>query len=329
VTHDAEARQRRAQAAQQEAEERTAALDQQIKALDEILSSALALPPWTFERLMAAPKDPPFTPGPLGTAAPGPDWDDYAPDPPRGLSRLLGGSVRYKRQLAAARARFAAAEAEHQRAESERKQALAVAKARYDREVTQQRARTAKRNSYIARRRSAFATGDTESVEWFVGGVLNASRYPDGFPRRYQVTYQPERREVTVEFELPPPEVVPAERGYRYLATRDLIEPLPRPAKELRQRYQQLTARVTLRTLHEIFSATGPDVVQAVAFHGRVATVDPATGKPDRPHLLSVSADRSAFEDLVLAAVDPVACLAHLNALISPGPVSPFDPQPA
>jgi hypothetical protein len=35
--------------------------------------------------------------------------------------------------------------------------------------------------------------------------------------------------------------------------------------------------------------------------------------------VLSVSAERSGFEDLVLAAVDPVTCLEHLNALVSPG----------
>jgi hypothetical protein len=45
-----------------------------------------------------------------------------------------------------------------------------------------------------------------------------------------------------------------------------------------------------------------------------------ATGKPARPHLLSVSAERAVFEDLVLAAVEPAACLTQLNALVSPNP---------
>ena len=59
--------------------------------------------------------------------------------------------------------------------------------------------------------------------------------------------------------------------------------------------------------------------MQAVAFTGRVSTVERATGKPLRPEVLSVSAERPGFEDLVLAAVDPVTCLEHLNALVSPG----------
>ena len=68
------------------------------------------------------------------------------------------------------------------------------------------------------------------------------------------------------------------------------------------------------------FSATPPEVVEAIVFNGRVSTIDRATGKPARPHLLSVSAERSIFQDLVLAAVDPAACLIRLNALVSPNP---------
>lgn len=84
-----------------------------------------------------------------------------------------------------------------------------------------------------------------------------------------------------------------------------------------------------MRTLHEIFAATPGDVVEAVVFNGRVSTTDRATGKPVRPHLLSVSAERAAFMDLVLAAVEPAACLKRLNALVSPNPfdmeaVEPF-----
>jgi restriction system protein len=304
------ARQRHLDAAQ----EKTAAIEERVKALDEILTSALALPPWSFERLVASPKEPRFDPGPLGTAVPPPAWEAFAPARPTGLRRFLGGGVRYKSELAQAQARFAAAQAEHQQAESQRQQALAVAKARHHREITQERAKAAKRNAYMARHRSGFAAGSPESVEWFVGGVLHASRYPDGFPRRHKVAYRAASREVAVDFELPPQDVVPPVRAYRYLMTREGVEPLPRPANEIRQRYQRLISSITLRTLHEIFSATSPDVVEAVAFDGHVTTTDPATGKSSRQLLLSVSATRSAFGDLVLEAVDPVACLAHLGA---------------
>jgi restriction system protein len=218
---------------------------------------------------------------------------------------------------------------DYRQREAERQRALAAAKAEYERMAADIRTKAAAQNATIDARRAAFETGDTQAVEWFGGQVLDASRYPDGFPRRHQVAYRPENQDLVVEFELPPQQVVPTVRGYRYVKARDAIDPLPRPENEVKQRYARLIACVALRTLHEIFAATPGEVVEAVVFNGRVSTTDRATGKPVRPHLLSVSAEREAFMDLVLAAVEPAACLKRLNALVSPNPfdmeaVEPF-----
>jgi restriction system protein len=307
----------RQQEQQQAADGQTAEVLEQIKSLDEVLTSVLALPPMSFDRLMATPRTPPFEPGPLDVARPAPDWNDFAPAEPDGwrrlLHRLLGRTARHRRQLAQAQGRFEAAAAEHRQQESERRQALAVAKATYHQKVTEERGRAAARNAYVARRQAAFAAGDAESVVWFVRCVLKASRYPADFPREYQVAYDPEHRNVAVEFELPARRVVPPVRAYRYLQARDVIEPVPRPEREIGQRYERLISSLALRTLHEILTATAPDVVRAVSFTGYVSSTDPATGKPARGPLLSVSAERPVFEDLVLAAVEPATCLAGLR----------------
>ena len=300
---------------QAEADTMTAAVREQVKILAEVLTSVLPRPAVTFERLMAAPKVAPFDPGELGQVPTVPDWSEFAPVPPQGLNRFL--RARYDRQLAQAQTRFQAAEAEHRQRVSQRRQALAVAKAQYDRMVTQERARAAQRNAYVADRQSAFAAGDRGAVEWFASCVLRASRYPDGFPREHQVAYQPENRHLAVDAELPPVSVVPAVRAYRYVRARDVIEPVPRQESEISQRYDRLVACVALRTLHEIFTGTPAEAVAAVTFRGRVTTIDLATGKPSRAHLVTVSAGRDVFDELVLAAVDPAACLVRLNALVA------------
>lgn len=302
-----------AEARQREAEEKTAALAERMKALGEVLTSALALPPLSFARLLATPRTPDFDPGPLGAAPAAPDWADYAPAAPAGLGRLLGGGARHAREVDQARTRYDAAVSEHQRAETERRQALAAAKARHDRKVTEERAKTAARNAYVAGRESAFAAGDPAAVEWFTGCVLRASRYPEGFPREHTVTYHPGRREVAVDFELPPRTVVPAERACRYVRTRDAVEPVPRSEADIAQCHDRLVASIVLRTLHEIFAATPPGVVAAITFTGRVAAVDRATGHPIHLTVVTVSTTRPAFTTLVLSQVDPVTCLAHLT----------------
>ncbi|MGH3202982.1 MAG: hypothetical protein ACRDOA_14765 [Streptosporangiaceae bacterium] len=313
---------------QRVAEEQTAAVQEQIKNLEAVLTSVLPLPPMSFDRLMATPRTPVFDPGPLGVAAAGPVWSDFAPAEPAGLLRFLGRTPRFRRQTAQAQGRFEAANAEHQQQESQRRQALAVARAKYHKKVTETRARAAARNAYVAGRQSAFTTGEAESVAWFARCVLRASRYPDGFPREYQVAYDRSARNVTVEFELPAQHVVPPVRAYRYVKARDVIEPVPRLEHEISQRYERLISGIALRTLHEIFSATAPDVIKAVSFTGYVSTTDQATGKPVRLPLLAVSAERPAFEDLVLAEVEPAACLARLGAQ-TPGAQTPGAQTPA
>ena len=321
--------QRHIQVQQRAADRKTAGVEEQVKVLDEVLTGVLPMPALTFDSLKVVPELPAFEPGHFGTAEPVPDWTDYEPPGPRGMSRLFGGVARHERQTAEARTRFDTAMAEYRQLEAQRERALSAARAVHQRRLADIRAQAATQNTEVETRRAAFAAGDPEAVEWFVSRVLDASRYPADFPRQYQVAYRPENRDVVVEFELPPQRVVPVVRGYRYIKARDAIDPLPRPATEIRQRYARLIACVALRTLHEVFASTPADVVEAVVFNGRVSTIDRATGKPDRPHLLSVEAERSVFEDIVLAAVEPAACLKRLNALVSPNPfdleaVEPF-----
>lgn len=308
-------------AQQRKAEKKTAKVEGQAEELDKVLTDALNVPPISFEHFMEPAVASTFDPGQLAVKQAEPDWMDYVPQEPKGLSRVFGGSGRYSRALVEARSRFDAAVRLYEEQEKIRQRSLASAERAYKKELEADN----RRIESLKERKSAFMTGDHEAVEWFAGQVLDASRYPQGFPHKYQVAYRTENRDIVVEFELPPQKAVPDVRGYRYVKSRDAIDPIPRPITEVRQRYKRLIASVALRTLHEIFVSTPAEVVEAVVFNGRLSTIDQATGKPARPHLLSVSASREVFEDLVLAAVEPEACLKRLNALVSP---NPYDLEP-
>jgi restriction system protein len=299
------------------AAEKSAAVQRQIKALDEMLSSAVLLEPLSFDGLVVTPAVARFNPGPLGAALAAPSWESYAPARPAGLRRLTGRS-RYKQRLDRARAEYEDARTAYLRAESERARALTAAKAKHDREVTEEHARAVAQNAEIARRRRAFADGDRESVEWFVGRAIAAARYLNVFPRDYQVSYEP--RTVHVVAELPPGAIVPSARAFRYVASRDTTEPVPRPDDEIRQRYRRFVCAAALRVLHTVFAATPAEVVDTVGFSGCIGSADPATGKAIRPCLVSVTAGRSAFSELVLASVEPVTCLEYLSGVVSPDP---------
>ena len=84
--------------------------------------------------------------------------------------------------------------------------------------------------------------------------VLDSSVYPEGFVHRCRALYRPEPREVVVEYELPPQSVIPVERDFKYVQTRDEIVSVNRPDKDLEDRYARLIAQVALRTIHEIMA---------------------------------------------------------------------------
>jgi restriction system protein len=302
---------------EQLAAEKSAAVRRQIKALDEMLNNIGVLEPFSFDRLVVKPTVARFNPGPLGVALAAPNWESHAPPRPAGLRRLTGRS-RYKRLLDRARAEYENARTAYLRAESARGRALTAAKAEHDREVTEEHARAVARNAEVARRRLAFADGDRESVEWFVDRAIAASRYLNVFPRDYQVSYEP--RTVRVVAELLPGGIVPAARAFRYVASRDAVEPVPRPDDEIRQRYRRFVCSAALRVLHTVFAATPADVIDAVGFSGWIGSADPATGKAIRPCLVRVTTRRTAFSELVLGSVDPVTCLEYLSGVVSPDP---------
>ncbi len=307
------------------ADERTADVERQVQTLDDLLIAALRTRPLTLDLLKVTTTVAPFDPGTLAIAIPPPKWEDYAPKEPGSLARLFGGRERHSERSAAARAEFDVLVAEHSRRETQRQEDLTAAKARHSQQVAEAAAKDAAFNAEIDSTRLACSQGVPEAMEWFVQQILDRSTYPPGIVRKYQVAYRPENRDVVVEMDLPAQEIVPAVRAYRYVKARDAIDAVPRSDTEIKQRYSLLIARIALRTLHEILSATEADTIEAVVFNGRVDTIDRATGKRTRPHLLSVQAERSAFADLELAEVDPARCLKHLNALVSP---NPFDLEP-
>jgi restriction system protein len=110
--------------------------------------------------------------------------------------------------------------------------------------------------------------------------------------------------------------------------TKDVVQPDPRKDSEIKQLYEKLLARVTLRTLAEAFDVAPVTLVDGIVFNGYVSAKDRATGQPVRPLVMSTHATREAFSEIVLdePELDPKACLTgHLNAMISP---NPFDLEP-
>ncbi|MGK5499996.1 restriction endonuclease [Streptomyces sp. URMC 125] len=285
-------------------------------------ASVLDGQPLTFDRLRQKFVPSPFVP-PKGRAkaAPLPRWEEYEPQPPRGLLGALGfGRRGYDAEVEAARKRFDRALRDHARDEKKRAQKLEEARAQHKERNEKEAARVKQWNTALEERRNAYRDQDVETVEWFVNQVLAASVYPHGFPKANQVSFQADTGDLLVEIDLPLEDVVPAARAYRYVKARDEITPVPRPEKERKELYASVLAQTALRTVHELFNSDIEGVVQSIALNGHVATIDRATGRDVHPCLITLQADRAEFSQLVLTQVDPRACLKRLRSLISPNP---------
>jgi Pentapeptide repeats (8 copies) len=278
------------------AEAAAMAADLQIRMaeLDSVLTAGLhqAPPGISFASLKHTVEMPPFDPGGLDSPVAEPQWEQFAPQPPGALGRILGGGARYARQEAAAREVYEQECARHAAAESDRRQQLAERRRAYDLQAAEAARVAAEHNDAVDQFEREFQAAEPEAVAQFLTLVLDASVYPEGFAHRTRALYRPDPREVLVEYELPPQLVIPVERDFKYVQTRDEIDTVARPVKEIKERYARLIAMVALRTIHEVFAADQAGLVGVVTFNGHVSTRDPATGQPVRPCLLNVSAPR-------------------------------------
>jgi restriction system protein len=76
-------------------------------------------------------------------------------------------------------------------------------------------------------------------------------------------------------------------------------------------------AQVTVRTIHELFEADRKSLVETIVFNGHVETTNAATGKSERPCLVTLSTTRETVLDRDFARLDAEACLLDLSASLS------------
>jgi restriction system protein len=297
-------------------------LDSRMTELQTLLASVLKKPPrLPFAALKRTVQPPEFSPGGLDTPSPAPRWEDFAPPPPGVVSGLLGGKSRHARAVGEAQEAYQQAVAEHEQREAQRASQLRKARAAYDQMIRTLQAEVRDHNAAVDELERSFLAGVPDAVEEYFTELLALSQYPPGFPHEYQVAYRAEPRELVVEYRLPPGEVIPAERDYRYVKTRRQVDKLPRSAKEIKELYASVVHQIALRTMWECFAvAEAREVVDAVVFNGITPGINRATGQDEELHLVSAPASREVFADLVLDRLDPESCLKHLKAIVSPHP---------
>jgi restriction system protein len=295
-------------------------LEAEISALQELLAVTLKVDDRiSFTALKRPAAVPQWVHAHLERPEPPPVPDTFRPVPPTGLTKVFGKG-KYEQAFEEGRVRYERAVEEYTARERQRTAALAQARAQWQAAVDAANAEAHRQHLEIDAFEAEYRRGVQDAVAAYCSMVLEASRYPSGFPQQFKLAYVPESRQAVVEYELPTVAVVPAVKACKYVKTSDSITETPRPQAQVKALYASVVAQVTIRTLHELLEADTGGHVDTVVFNGVVDTTDPGSGRRVHPCLVSVRTTRDTFMELDLAHVEPLACLKHLSAGVSKSP---------
>lgn len=306
---------------QAEADALNAELAARVETLETLLQQTLDVDDFLdFDELKQQPILPPLRTADLERAEAEPVL--VIPQAPSGVSKLRPGArARYEQTVAELQAGHRRQLDEYKLREQGRRAELARVRADHEAEIARINAEAAKQHEEVEAFRARFAAGDAAAIVEYFSLVLDRSSYPEGFPQQHRMAFVPESRQLVVEYELPTVEsAVPAIKQYRYVRARDAADESARPASQIKTLYASVVAQVVLRTLHELFEADRTAKLETIVFNAFVHTVDPATGKPVSPHLVTLRTSRDSFLQLDLRNVEPLACLKGLNASVSKSP---------
>jgi restriction system protein len=323
--------------ANKEVAKMNAHLEQRVETLKHLLKATLEVDDHVdFETLKDSTDLPPFEPGSLDTPAPIPTYESPPPftqAPRPGFFGRLRPSwkTRYEEKAGAAKSEHAeavkTAEADHARAlasregiEAQRQKDLQLKRTEHEETVKVLQREVAEQHQRIEKFEESFRKGEPEAVCRYFDIVLQRSNYPTDFPQVARLAYVPESKQLVIEYELPPFEVVPEAAEYKYVKAQNEVREKSRSAADRRRIYAEVVSQVTLRSIHEVFEADRGSVVETLVFNGMVSAIDKSTGQEVRPCLVTVRTTRDAFHSIDLARVEPLACLKALNASVSKSP---------
>lgn len=243
------------------------------------------------------------------------------PEPPKKgiLDRLL--PFLWKRKEEASRKEHEAWEEECQDLERRWRQAVA----NWDKAREEFEAAQAKVNEGIDRFRERFEAGEPDAIIEYVNQVFENSTYPDGFPVDRQCSLAPDAETVVVDLAVPAPSELPDTVDFKLKDRGRRMEPVRRKPKETEALYDTATKQAVLRTLHEVFEALYTSHVQSAVVNAWTTVTNAATGHDETSCIVSVAAERTEFEKINLARVDPTECIKGLKGLIA-GPLAQIPP---
>ena len=138
--------------------------------------------------------------------------------------------------------------------------------------------------------------------------ILKSSPYPFSFEKEIITEYNPENRLLVLEYRLPSPDDLPTLKEVKYIAANVEIRETHISEIQLRKLYDDTIYKITLRSIHELFTADSINAFEAISFNGWVRAINKATGNEEVTCILSIQIKKEDFKKINIENVDPKAC---------------------
>jgi restriction system protein len=235
------------------------------------------------------------------------------------LESVFSGS-RKKREDLEARAREELSRLNNQQ-EARKAQAIQL----YEEQRRTYEYERAKYNTSINEKRTLFEAGDNESVKWFLKQILDNLDFPEDYGKDFEIAFDFASGIGIISMQLPNLIEVPRTIGYKYIASRKVIDTIEMKQKEYEAFYDSIIYQMALLTIHRIFREVYISSFHSAVFNGWVTGVDQSTGNDFTSCVLSVQASREAFQSINLERVNPKECIRNLKGIVA-GPLAQLAP---
>lgn len=250
---------------------------------------------------------------PFAFEEPEPELDKYLRllgVPKRSILETFIPPLRRRREQAEARAKEM-----YNKARREFEARLAEAKRAWESERAEYEARQLEHSRRIDDLKQRVYRNEPSALEEYVKLVLQRSKYPELFPREFDVQYESLSQTMVVDYRLPSPDDLPRVSEYRFSQRSGQVEPFEMKPREFQQLYESVAYQTVLRVVYEVLQSTDQTSIGGIVVNGWVKATDPGTGSEFRSCVASLRVSREEFSKVNLAKVDPRECFRRLKGL--------------
>ncbi len=170
-------------------------------------------------------------------------------------------------------------------------------------------------NSKIDLLKAKYLKHETNAIIEFCELILGKSKYPESFPKIFELDYSTESKILIIEYFLPSITEIPTLKEVKFIS--NTFKEYHLSESTLNKMYDPLMYNITLKTIYEIFNSDSANAIEAISLNGWVDSINKATGKRENNCILSIQAKKSVFMEIDLKHVDPKNCFKSLKGVSS------------